>query len=147
MSNKRTSVKSTEQGVRPARPRSQVDRYGMTPEHWARLRAKTEDEIMVAALSDPDAQPLSGKQLARMKRISRAKFIRERLAMSQGEFASTFRIPLGTLRDWEQHRREPDRAARAYLEVIAREPEAVRRALAQVKSEGRPLSQRSRREP
>ena len=50
--------------------------------------------------------------------------------MSQAEFSKTFRIPLGTLRDWEQHRRDPDRAARAYLEVIAREPDAVRRALA-----------------
>ena len=50
--------------------------------------------------------------------------------MSQVEFSKTFRIPLGTLRDWEQHRRDPDRAAQAYLEVIAREPDAVRRALA-----------------
>jgi putative transcriptional regulator len=50
--------------------------------------------------------------------------------MSQSEFAKTFHIPLGTLRDWEQHRREPDQAAQAYLNVIAREPDAVRRALA-----------------
>ena len=49
--------------------------------------------------------------------------------MSQIEFAKTFHIPLGTVRDWEQHRRDPDRAAQAYLEVIAREPDAVRRAL------------------
>jgi len=50
--------------------------------------------------------------------------------MSQAEFAKSFRIPLATLRDWEQHRRVPDQAMRAYLEVIAREPDAVRRALA-----------------
>jgi putative transcriptional regulator len=49
--------------------------------------------------------------------------------MSQIEFAKTFRIPLGTLRDWEQQRRDPDQAAKAYLEVIVREPDAVRRAL------------------
>lgn len=53
-----------------------------------------------------------------------------RQGLSQAEFAQTYRIPLGTLRDWEQHRREPDQAAHAYLQVIAREPEAVRRALA-----------------
>jgi putative transcriptional regulator len=49
--------------------------------------------------------------------------------MSQIEFAKTFRIPLGTLRDWEQQRRDPDQAAKAYLEVIVREPDVVRRAL------------------
>jgi len=38
-------------------------------------------------------------------------------------------IPIGTLRDWERGRVEPDQAARAYLTVIAREPEAVRKAL------------------
>ena len=48
--------------------------------------------------------------------------------MSQSEFATAFGIPLGTLRDWEQHRREPDQAAKSYLEVIAREPEVVRKA-------------------
>jgi len=37
--------------------------------------------------------------------------------------------PLGTLRDWEQGRVEPDQAARAYLTVIAREPDTVRDAL------------------
>ena len=37
--------------------------------------------------------------------------------------------PIGTLRDWEQGRVEPDQAARAYLTVIAREPETVREAL------------------
>jgi putative transcriptional regulator len=36
---------------------------------------------------------------------------------------------LGTLRDWEQGRVEPDQAARAYLTVIARAPEVVRKAL------------------
>jgi hypothetical protein len=38
-------------------------------------------------------------------------------------------IPLGTLRDWEQGRREPDQPARAFLTVIARDPEGVKRAL------------------
>jgi putative transcriptional regulator len=105
----------------------------MTPAHWARLRAKTEEEVMAAALSDPDAQPRTKAQLARMRRVSRAKFIRQRLGMSQDTFSETFRIPLGTLRDWEQHRREPDQAARAYLEVIARAPDTVRKALAEAR--------------
>ena len=37
------------------------------------------------------------------------------------------RIPLGTLRDWEQGRTEPDQPARAYLTVIAHDPDGVRR--------------------
>jgi putative transcriptional regulator len=51
------------------------------------------------------------------------KTIRRELKLSQEEFAASFHIPIGTLRDWEQGRREPDAAARAYLRVIAREPE------------------------
>jgi putative transcriptional regulator len=51
------------------------------------------------------------------------------LKLSQEEFAARYHIPLGTVRDWEQRRKEPDAAARAYLRVIAREPETVRKAL------------------
>jgi putative transcriptional regulator len=36
---------------------------------WARLDAMTDEEIMAAALSDPDAQPLSPEQLAKMRRV------------------------------------------------------------------------------
>jgi putative transcriptional regulator len=57
------------------------------------------------------------------------KVVRQALGLSQQEFAERFKIPLGTLRDWEQGRVEPDQAARAYLMVIARMPDAVRNAL------------------
>jgi putative transcriptional regulator len=40
-----------------------------------------------------------------------------------------FCIPVGTPRDWEQHRAKPDKAARSYLAVIAADPGAVRKAL------------------
>lgn len=89
----------------------------------------SEEEVHEAALSDPDGQPLTAEQLSRMRRISRAKFIRRKLGLSQEEFAQRFRIPLGTLRDWEQHRSEPDQAAQAYLLVIERNPTAVQQAL------------------
>jgi DNA-binding transcriptional regulator YiaG len=55
--------------------------------------------------------------------------LRKRLRVSQAVFAARYGIPLATLRDWEQGRRTPDMTAQAYLRVIAREPEAVRRAL------------------
>lgn len=55
--------------------------------------------------------------------------VRERLGMSQGEFAAQFGISTATLRNWEQGRREPEGPARVLLNIIEREPEAVRRAL------------------
>lgn len=64
-----------------------------------------------------------------MKRTPRAKSIRRAFGLPQEEFAERCRIPLGTLRDWEQGRAEPDQPTRAYLTVIARDPDGVQRAL------------------
>jgi putative transcriptional regulator len=89
----------------------------------------TDEERHVAALSDPDSPPLSEEKLAGMYRVSKAKFVRRRFGLSQEEFAQRFRIPLGTLRDWEQHRSEPDQAACAYLAVIEQAPDVVISAL------------------
>lgn len=94
------------------------------------LRPMTDDEVLAAALSDPDAQPLTPSDFGRMKRVVRVKIIRQALGLTQEQFAAQFRIPLGTLRDWEQGASEPDAAARAYLHVIARDPKAVTDALA-----------------
>lgn len=55
--------------------------------------------------------------------------LRARLGMTQEQFAAAFGFPLGTLRNWEQHRREPEGPARVLLTVIERETEAVLRAL------------------
>jgi putative transcriptional regulator len=96
---------------------------------WSRLDAMTEAERHAAAMNDPDAKPLTDEDFKRMKRTPQVKVIRRALDLSQEEFAKRFRIPLGTLRDWEQGRKEPDAAARAYLVVIGRNPDAVRDAL------------------
>jgi putative transcriptional regulator len=82
-----------------------------------------------AALADPDARPLTPADTRRMKRTPQAKIIRRALGMTQEEFAARYRIPLGTLRDWEQGRAVPDQPARAYLTVIARSPHEVQQAL------------------
>ena len=87
------------------------------------------EEIEAAARIDPDAQPLTEADLARMKRVPRIKTLRRALGLTQEEFAARYHIPLGTLRDWEQGRCEPDQPARAYLTVIAHDPEGVHRAL------------------
>jgi len=64
-----------------------------------------------------------------MKRVPRTKTMRRALGLTQEEFAARFHIPLGTLRDWEQGRAEPDQTAKAYLRAIAGDAQAVQRAL------------------
>jgi putative transcriptional regulator len=101
-----------------------------TKTDWARLQAMTEEEIEANALSDPDNPPLTAEELARMRRVPDPRRIRERLKLTQEQFAEKFEIPLGTLRDWEQGVSLPDRAARTLLRVIEQDPEAVINALA-----------------
>jgi putative transcriptional regulator len=93
------------------------------------MRPMTPEEIEQAAREDPDAQPMTDDEFAHAKRVPRIKTLRRALGLTQEEFAARYRIPLGTLRDWEQGRSEPDQPARAYLTVIARDPDGVRRAL------------------
>lgn len=57
------------------------------------------------------------------------KAIRQRTGLSQAKFAARFGFSVDAVRNWEQGRRQPDLAARAFLMVIEREPEAVQRAL------------------
>ena len=64
-----------------------------------------------------------------MRGTPRIKIFRRALRLSQEEFSARFHIPVGTLRDWEQGRKEPEAAARANLEVIGRNPLAVAEAL------------------
>jgi len=101
-----------------------------TDTDWAAIDALTEEQLHAAALSDPDSQPIplgTDEELARigLHRIPNVKKLRERLGLTQEAFAATYRIPVGTLRDWEQGRKLPDAPARAYLTVISRNPEAV----------------------
>ena len=58
------------------------------------------------------------------------KAIREKAHMSQDEFARQYGFSKRSLEQWEQGRRTPSGASRAFLAVIAREPDAVHRALA-----------------
>ena len=55
--------------------------------------------------------------------------IRKKINMSQSQFAAYFGVSVRTVQEWEQGRVVPSRSARAFLTVIDREPEAVRRAL------------------
>jgi putative transcriptional regulator len=97
---------------------------------WTAADAMTDEEIHKAALADPDAQPLTEAQLARAVRMTPVKRLRIELGLSQTEFAERFRIPVGTLRDWEQRRSEPNESMQAYLKVIAADAAFVERTLA-----------------
>ncbi len=65
------------------------------------------------------------------------KAARERLELSQGEFADRFGFSVRNLQKWEQGAARPSGAARAFLTVIAREPRAVMRALGTMRIAGR----------
>lgn len=118
-----------------SRTMKNVDTTKTTPERaesvrtdWSRFDAMTDAQRHQAALNDPDARPLTGDDLDRMKRTPQVKIVRRALGLSQEDFAARYHIPLGALRDWEQGRVEPDQATRAYLTVIARAPDGPRRA-------------------
>jgi len=57
------------------------------------------------------------------------KAVRRRTGLTQEQFAATFAIGLGALRHWERGDRKPRGATRVLLNVIARDPEAVLRAV------------------
>jgi putative transcriptional regulator len=88
---------------------------------WPAQDAKTDDDIAREIATNPDAAPILSAAITRL--------IRQRLGITQTEFSARYQIPIGTLRDWEQNRKQPDAPAMAYLRVIAREPEIVARAL------------------
>ena len=97
---------------------------------WRAFDAMSEDARHRAAVSDPDAPPATEAQLARARRVPTVRALRTRLNLTQEEFAARFHLPLGTVRDWEQGAHRPDKAAQVLLTVIARDPEALVRALA-----------------
>lgn len=84
-----------------------------------------------------DADPSDAEDfdvtLEALERGQRARLIRKtrcKLGLSQVEFANRFRIPVGTLRDWEQARTTAPDFAVAYLRVISEHPDLVARAAA-----------------
>jgi putative transcriptional regulator len=110
----------------------------ISPEDRARMDALTEAEITAAAEADPDNPPLTPGELVRLQVRDLARMARARAGLSQVQFARVYRINAARVRDLEQGRYErPDTALAAYLTVIARDPEAVRRALEEGWTESR----------
>ena len=98
--------------------------------NWKRIREMTDEEAEANALSDPDNPPLTEEELKFMRRWVNVPELRQRQGLTQEQFSDRYRIPLGTLRDWEQRRREPDGTAKTLLRIIDRHPEIVLAVLA-----------------
>ena len=96
---------------------------------WRAFDAMSEGQRHRAAISDPDCPPATEARLARARRVPTVRALRKKLNLTQEEFAARFHLPLGTVRDWEQGAHVPDKAAQVLLTVIAKDPDAVARAL------------------
>jgi putative transcriptional regulator len=120
---------------------------------WAKIDAMTDEDIARQVADNRDAAPLmvEGSDVSKRRRVrgrprADAKdagivgeasagtldvaALRRRLAMTQAEFARAYRFSVAAVRDIEQGRRVPSGPAAALLEVIAKDPEFVRRTLA-----------------
>jgi putative transcriptional regulator len=93
---------------------------GITMQHYTTLKTSEINE---------DLPPMTAEELERAEAVPRVKTMRRALRLTQEEFAEQYMIPVGTLRDWEQGKTEPDAAGRAYLRAIRGNPQAVLLAL------------------
>jgi len=91
---------------------------------------KTAFDKIAAGLEDAIAYARGDASRAREAGQIDVKAIRAATRQTQAEFAATYRLPIGTVRDWEQHRRQPDAPARVLLAMIRRDPAAVARLVA-----------------
>lgn len=89
-------------------------------------------EMMMAGIGDAIAYAEGDGSRARVTKPVDAKVVRAATKKTQAEFAKTYHIPIGTVRDWEQKRRQPDAPARVLLAMIEAEPETVERLMAKV---------------
>jgi putative transcriptional regulator len=97
-------------------------------------RTNVADELMssmreAAAIAEGKVKPARTRDFPAPPEVD-VRAVRASTGLSRTEFARRFALDPRAMQDWEQGRRRPDRAARAYLAVIARRPDAVEEALA-----------------
>jgi putative transcriptional regulator len=90
---------------------------------------KRERIVLPADPDDPEDFDVTAEGLERGLRARTIRMTRTKLGLSQPEFAARFRVPVGTLRDWEQARVMPPDFALAYVRVIGLHPDLVTKAL------------------
>ncbi len=91
---------------------------------------KSEPTVLPADPADTEDFDATSQALDRGQRARLVRKIRTGLGLSQAEFASRFRVPVGTLRDWEQARTTAPDFAIAYMRVIGEQPDMVAKAVA-----------------
>lgn len=89
------------------------------------MQVKTEPIVLASDVDDPEDFDVSAEALDRARKARLIRTTRTKLNLSQVDFARRFRVPIGTLRDWEQARSTAPDFAIAYVRVIARHPEMV----------------------
>jgi putative transcriptional regulator len=110
-------IRRTLESIRRVKPRT--DR--------ARIAATSEADIRRHAREDEEGE---GDDLSGFSPVIPPQMLRKRLGLTQDQFARALRIPVSTLRNWEQGRVLPDPAARSLLAIVAKNPKAALKALA-----------------
>jgi putative transcriptional regulator len=119
----------------PTVPHSRSD-LDLTRIDWTKVDATTDEDITRHVAEDSDTAPLftaeeirvAGRRIA-PDNIEDVRALRTRFGLSQAAFAQRFGFSVDAIRQYESHRRTPTGPVRTLLRVIAREPDAVTRAL------------------
>jgi putative transcriptional regulator len=93
----------------------------------AKLIATTDEDLRHQQIADDESPDAS---IEEFEPNVLPRVVRRRLGMTQDQFATALRIPVNTLRNWEQGRVKPDPAARSLMLIVYRNPEAALAALA-----------------
>jgi putative transcriptional regulator len=108
---------------------SSDDVMAAKPTDPVKMARTTDRDIAHQIANDPDTAPDLGSVPANEFVVRRpypdVRALRKRFALTQEQFAARFGVNIWTLRDWENHRREPDGPAQTLLKVIELNPDAV----------------------
>lgn len=107
----------------------------LNDERRSRLAALSEFEIEAGAQADEDNPPVPPDRLRKMAIAREVRLIRERLGLSQADFAARFRISLGRLRDYEQARTQPDLPVLAFLRLLNEDRETAERLIRELEAQ------------
>jgi putative transcriptional regulator len=95
---------------------------------WKKVDATSEEEIRRQQIEDGE-DPDADIDPSAVRIVVSARIVRSKLGLSQAQFADLIRVPVPTIRNWEQGRVIPDASAKTLLTILWLEPEASMRAL------------------
>ena len=98
--------------------------------NWEKFNATTEEDIERQSIEDGIPADIDFSKARRYRTPRSVRLLRERMNLSQPEFAERFGLSLDMVKDWEESGRDIEGPALVLLDVIEREPEAVARAFA-----------------